>query len=137
MLGGEPDDALRKALSRADGQPFLLTELLRGLREENLVMVDGGTAELARDARLPRRFVDSVAGQLARLTAPARDAVEMALVLGRSFSLDELAGLLGKPPLDLRGEILETIAAGLLTEKGDRLGFRHDLVREAADASFA
>ena len=137
MLGGEPDDALRKALSRADGQPFLLTELLRGLREENLVMVDGGTAELARDARLPRRFVDSVADQLARLTAPARDAVEMALVLGRSFSLDELAGLLGKPPLDLRGEILETIAAGLLTEKGDRLGFRHDLVREAADASFA
>ena len=87
MLGGEPDDALRKALSRADGQPFLLTELLRGLREENLVMVDGGTAELARDARLPRRFVDSVAGQLARLTAPARDAVEMASVLGRSFSL--------------------------------------------------
>ena len=27
------------------------------------------------------------------------------------------------------------MAAGLLTEKGDRLGFRHDLVREAVDAS--
>jgi len=135
MLGGEPGEALRKVLGRADGQPFLLTELLRGLRAENLVMVDGGTAELARGARLPRRFVDSVAGQLARLTAPARDAVEMASVLGRSFSLDELAGLLGEPPLDLRGEVRETIAAGLLTEHGDRLGFRHDLVREAADAS--
>jgi len=32
MLGGEPDEALRKVLSRADGQPFPLTELLRGLR---------------------------------------------------------------------------------------------------------
>ena len=135
MLGGEPDEALREVLSRADGQPFLLTELLRGLRTENLVTVDGGTAKLAAGARLPRRLVDSVAGQLARLTVPARDAVEMASVLGHSFSLDELAGLLGRPPLDLRSEIREAIAAGLLTDEGDRLGFRHDLVREAVDAS--
>ena len=72
MLGGEPDNALREVLSRAEGQPFLLTELLRGLLTEDLVTVEGGTARLA---------------------------------------------------------------AGLLTEKGDRLGFRHDLVREAVDAS--
>jgi len=135
MLGGEPDEALREVLSRADGQPFLLTELLRGLRTENLVTVDGSTAKLAVGARLPRRLVDSVAGQLTRLTVPGRDAVEMASVLGHSFSLDELAGLLGRPPLDLRSEIREAIAAGLLTEEGDRLGFRHDLVREAVDAS--
>ncbi len=135
MLGGEPDEALREVLSRADGQPFLLTELLRGLRTENLVTVNGGTAKLAVGARLPRRLVNSVASQLARLTVPARDAVEMASVLGHSFSLDELAGLLGRPPLDLRSEIREAIAAGLLTEEGDRLGFRHDLVREAVDAS--
>lgn len=135
LLGGEPDEALREVLSRADGQPFLLTELLRGLRTENLVTVDGNTAKLAAGARLPRRLVDSVAGELARLTGPARDAVEMASVLGHSFSLDELAGLLGQPPLDLRSEIREAIAAGLLTEDGDRLGFRHDLVREAVDAS--
>jgi DNA-binding NarL/FixJ family response regulator len=135
ILGGEPDEALREVLSRAEGQPFLLTELLRGLRAENLVTVDGGTARLAAGTRLPRRLIGSVAGQLARLTAPARDAVEMASVLGRSFSLDELAGLLGRPPLDLRGEIREAIAAGLLTEEGNRLGFRHDLVREAVDGS--
>lgn len=135
MLGGEPDEALREALSRAGGQLFLLTELLRGLRAENLVTVDGGTARLAPAARLPRRLIDSVSGQLARLTVPARDAVEMASVLGHSFSLDELAGLVGRPPLGLRSEIREATAAGLLADKGDRLGFRHDLVREAVDAS--
>ena len=47
----------------------------------------------------------------------------------------ELAGLLGRPPPDLRGAIRETIAAGLLAEDGDRLRFRHDLVRDAVDAS--
>ena len=135
LLGGEPDTALREVLGRVDGQPFLLTELLRGLTAEHLVTVDGGTARLDAGVRLPRRLVDSVVGQLARLTPPARDAVEMASVLGRSFSLDELAGLLGRPPLDLRGEIREAIAAGLLSEDGNRLGFRHDLVREAVDAS--
>jgi DNA-binding CsgD family transcriptional regulator len=135
MLGGEPDEALREVLSRAEGQPFLLTELLRGLRTEDLVTVDGGTASLAAGARLPRLLVGSVAAQLARLTVPARDAVEMASALGHSFSLDELAGLLGRPPLDLRSEIREAMAAGLLTEEGNRLAFRHDLVREAVDAS--
>ena len=99
------------------------------------MIIDGGTAKLAAGARLPRRLVDSVAAQLARLTVSARDAVEMASVLGHSFSLDELAGLLGRPPLDLRSEIREATAAGLLTDEGDRLGFRHDLVREAVDAS--
>jgi predicted ATPase len=112
MLGGEPDEALRGVLTRADGQPFLLTELLRGLRDEHLVTVADGTAELTTDASLPRQFVGTVAAQLARLTPPARDAVEMASVLGRSFFLDELAGLLGRPPLELRGEVREAIAAG-------------------------
>ena len=55
MLGGEPDEALRQVLSRAGGQPFLLPELLRGLRAENLVTVDGGTAKLATGAQLPHR----------------------------------------------------------------------------------
>ncbi len=135
LLGGEPDEALLEVLGRAEGQLFLLTELLRGLLAENLVTVDDGTARLAAGARLPRRLVGSVAAQLARLTAPARDAVEMASVLGRRFSLEELAGLLGRPPLDLRSEVREAMVAGLLTEEGDRLGFRHDLVHEAVDAS--
>ena len=56
MLGGEPDEALRQVLSRADGQPFLLTELLRGLRAENLVTVDGGTAKLATGATAAPRM---------------------------------------------------------------------------------
>jgi DNA-binding NarL/FixJ family response regulator len=135
MLGGEPDEALREVLGRLDGHPFLVTELLYGLRMENLVTVSGGIARLNPGVRLPRRLVDWVAGQLARLTPPARDAVEMASVLGHSFSLEELAGLLGRPPLELRSEVREAIAVMLLAEDGNRLGFRHDLVREAVDAT--
>ncbi len=64
-----------------------------------------------------------------------RDGFDARAQLLSGFSPDELAGLLSWPPLDLRSEIREAIAAGLLAGEGDRLGFRHDLVREAVDDS--
>jgi len=134
VLGGAPDPALLEVLAGAGGHPFLLTELLRGLGEENLARVDEGTARLT-GARLPLRFVDSVHDQLGRLSAGARDALQMACVLGRSFSADELAGLTGAGPAAILPALREALATGLVTEDADRVAFRHDLVREAVDAS--
>jgi hypothetical protein len=41
------------------GNPFLLAELLAGLRDERLVRVEGGRAELVQQ-RLPDRISDSM-----------------------------------------------------------------------------
>jgi DNA-binding NarL/FixJ family response regulator len=134
LLGGAPDPGLFKVLSGVRGQPFLLTELLRGLREERLVEVTSGVARLTGD-RIPLRFVDSVNEHLARLSAEARNALQMACVLGRRFSADELAGLTGTAQATILDALREALAAGLVTEDGDRVAFRHELVREAVDAS--
>jgi DNA-binding NarL/FixJ family response regulator len=134
LLGGAPDPALLKILAGVRGHPFLLTELLRGMCEEKLVRVDEGIARLTA-TRIPLRFVDSVNDQLARLSAGARDALQMACVLGRRFSSDELAGLTGTTPAAILGALREALSAGLVTEDGDRVAFRHDLVREAVDAT--
>lgn len=134
MLGGVPEPALLEVLDGVQGQPFLLTELLRGLRDEKLVEVDGGTARIA-GTRIPLRFLDSVEHHLARLPADAWDALQMASVLGRRFSADELAAMKGTSPLAILAALREALAAGLIIEDGDRLAFRHDLVREAVDAS--
>jgi hypothetical protein len=125
---------LRDELDGADGHPFLVTELLRGLVEENMVKVAGGIAVLTQ-ARIPLRFVDSVGHQLARLSVEARACTQMASLLGRRFSADELVALLDAMPPAILAALREAIAAGLLVEDGDRLAFRHDLVREAVDAS--
>jgi DNA-binding NarL/FixJ family response regulator len=98
------------------------------------VKVAGGTAVLT-GTRIPLRFVDSVNDQLGRLSAEARDALQMACVLGRRFSADELAGLTGSAPAAILAALLEAIAAGLVIEDGDRVAFRHDLVREAVEAA--
>jgi len=134
LLGGAPDSSLLDVLAGVQGQPFLLTELLRGLRDERLVAVDGGIARLT-GTRMPLRFLDSVDQQLARLSDGARDALEMASVLGRRFSADELAGLTGASPGAILAALREALATGLIVEDGDRVAFRHDLVREAVDAS--
>ena len=71
LLGGEPDAALREVLSRAEGQPFLLTELLRGLRAENLLTVDGGTAQTG-GGRAPAAPARRLGGRPARAADRAR-----------------------------------------------------------------
>jgi hypothetical protein len=134
LLGAMPDPALRKVLDGVKGQPFLLAELLRGLHDEKLVAVDGGIARLT-GAHLPLRFLDSVNHHLARLSDGARDALQMASVLGRRFSADELSALTGAPPGAVLAALREALATGLITEDGDRVAFRHDLVREAVDAT--
>jgi DNA-binding CsgD family transcriptional regulator len=134
LLGGAPDPALRTVLAGVRGQPFLLTELLRGMRDEKLVEAGDGIARLT-GTRIPLRFVDSVNDQLRHLSAAARDALQTACVLGRRFSADELAALTATTPAAILGALREALAAGLVTEDGDRLTFRHDLVREAVDAT--
>ena len=133
LLGAPPDEALLTALAEARGQPFLLAELLRGLREGKLVKVSDGTARLVEPG-LPLDRRDSVGYHFARLSAGARDTLQLASVLGRRFSADELTALGGAPPAEVLAALREALAAGLVLEDGDRMRFRHELVREAADA---
>ncbi len=134
LLGGTPEPALLAMLAGVRGHPFLLTELLRGMREEKLVDVADGIARRTGTG-IPLRFVDSVSDQLGRLSPRARDSLQIACVLGRRFSADELGALTGTAPATILAALREAIAAGLVIEDGDRVAFRHDLVREAVDAS--
>ncbi|WAJ43717.1 LuxR C-terminal-related transcriptional regulator [Mycobacterium sp. Aquia_216] len=132
-LGGDPDARLQSIINRVGGQPLWLVELLRGLRDERLVDVVGDVAYLLGDA-IPRRLLESVSDQLARLSPQTRRGLQMAAVLGRSFSVDELASLMDLPAAAVIEPVREALAAGLIVDHGDRLGFRHDLIREATEA---
>lgn len=133
ILGGEPDDRLQSIVNRVGGQPLWLVELLRGLQDERLVAVTENTAHLVGDA-IPRRLLESVSDQLARLSPQTRRALQTASVLGRSFSVDELASLMDLPATNVIEPLREALAAGLIVDHGGRLGFRHDLIREATEA---
>jgi DNA-binding CsgD family transcriptional regulator/DNA-binding Lrp family transcriptional regulator len=136
VMQAEPDETLLQMAGEAGGNPFLLAELLEGLREENLVRVDSGQATLT-DYRLPDRVSTSMRERLARMSEVPRQVATVAGSLGRTFSVSELAEMLAVTPASLLGSVEQLIEAGIVLERGDELSFRHDLVREAVRGACA
>ena len=73
VLGAPAGGDLLRTLADVRGNPFLIVDLLAGLREENLVCVVGGRATLA-ESRVPHRLEDSMRRRLSR-TTPAGERV--------------------------------------------------------------
>jgi predicted ATPase len=101
VLAPLSDDAeLLRLAAGADGNPSVLTELIRGLQDERAVRVAGGQARLL-SAALPAR-VRRLAGQrLDRLSGQAQHLLKTAAALGGSFRLADVAVMLGDTPAGL------------------------------------
>jgi DNA-binding CsgD family transcriptional regulator len=130
VMRARPDQALLELATDAAGNPFFLVELLHGLREERLVRIEDGVARLL-EARLPKRVAAGMRHRLARLSESARQLAVAAASLGRGFTVAELASMLGAPAASLLTPVEQLIEAGVFAERADRLGFRHDIIREA------
>ncbi|WP_066937955.1 LuxR family transcriptional regulator [Microtetraspora fusca] len=129
-LRARPDRGLLDFASGAGGNPFLLAELVDGLRDEGAIEIAGGRARLVSPV-LPQRVRVLVRRRLDRLSRETRHLVEAAAVLGRSFSPGDVAELLGANPATLLPALEEALEAGLLAAAGDVLTFRHELVWRA------
>ena len=136
VMQADPDENLLLMACEAGGNPFLLAELLEGLRQEGLVRVESGRAVLIAH-RLPDRFRASMQERLARLSDSARQLATVSGSLGRRFSFSDLAAMLGVPPASLLKPVEELIEAGIIRERGEQLSFQHDLIREAVRHSSA
>ncbi|MFB4274022.1 AAA family ATPase [Nonomuraea sp. MTCD27] len=138
LLGAEPGASVLELARAAGGNPFLLEEVLSGLLAEGRITVRGGVASVrgglasvSGASALPAGFVAAVERRLRDLSAEARRLLEVGAVLRRPFSVHEAAGMLGVPPGALLGHVDGAVRAGALVGEGDRLAFRHDLIREA------
>jgi DNA-binding CsgD family transcriptional regulator len=133
-LRAAPDARLTELAADAAGNPYLLVELLTGLREEDAIQVTRGRATLV-SARLPERIQLAVRAWLGGLAGPVRPLLETAAVLGRSFRLEDAAEMLGAAPAALLPLVNEALRAGLLTAGTDDFTFRHGLVWQAITES--
>ena len=130
VLGAPVGGDLLRTLADVQGNPFLIVDLLAGLREENLVSVADGRARLMEN-RVPHRLEDSMRRRLSR-TTPAGERVGIsAASLARQFTLNQIAALARIPVADLVDPVREVIDAGIFVEADGRLAFQHDLAREA------
>jgi DNA-binding CsgD family transcriptional regulator len=129
-VGAAPGTCLLEKISGAAGNPLFVTELLAALAQENLIDIADGVAEV-RESSLPPSLTLTILRRIAFLSSAALETLRIASVLGVAFSLGDLGVVMKRSAADLVAAIEEAKAARLLGEAGDRLAFRHDLVRDA------
>ena len=134
VLDAEPSSELLELASRTDGTPYLLVELIQGLRDEGAVQVSRGTARLAHD-KIPHRVASGTRQRLERLSPEARQLATVAASLGRRFSLTDVGTMLDAPATALLAPLEELLNAGILVERDRHLGFVHDLTHDGIRAS--
>ncbi|WP_242900761.1 ATP-binding protein [Actinomadura terrae] len=127
-VGAKPDRALHVLAGQAGGNPSLIVQLLKGLREEGSLVVRDGHACLT-STRLPERIRLLVKQRLDVLDPGTRHLLEVAAVVGATFHPQDAAELLRITPAELLPALEAAVAADLLEARGDDLAFRHDLVR--------
>src|SRR3954470_17807858 len=128
------DVSLLNLAAKAHGNPFLVTELVGGLGEEDRLAVAGGRAVVTGDG-LPRRLGATMHQRLDLLSGEASQVVRVAAVLPDRFSAGLVAALLDRQPVGMLSALEEAVRADLLVEDGELLRFRHDLLREATRQS--
>ncbi|HEU4383202.1 MAG TPA: protein kinase [Anaeromyxobacteraceae bacterium] len=147
-----PERAVERLVARSQAVPMLLVELVRGLKREGLVRrrEEGAwylaTDELERVPDLP--LLDWLAErELSALPEDLAAHARLAALLGDEFTLPEVSGVLAQLekaglatpfPHDAQAGTRRLLGAGLLvTHRGDRIGFRSGLLREAVARSLA
>ena len=130
ILGVARAGETRQRLRGADGNPFLAVQFAEAVAGSWLV-VGGGLGRVA----VPAMLVASVEARLRRLSGPAQTLVHLVAVWGQPLAVRDAAALLDRgSAADLSGWITEGVHADLLVGQGQRIGIRHDLIREAVDA---
>jgi predicted ATPase len=131
LAGGKPDDDLMRLADGAAGNPLYLTELVGALaRGDRLIVTAAGTVELS-GGPAPASLSAAIADRLGFVTGPVRDMLRATALLGVDFTVSDLATVLDRGVAELIPAVDEACMAGVLTECGNRLSFRHPLIHEA------
>jgi DNA-binding NarL/FixJ family response regulator len=133
LAGGRPDSGLLRLAGGAAGNPLYLTELFAALgRSGGIAVTPSGAAQLATES-VPDSLPGAIADRLGFVSAPTRQVLRAAALLGVEFALTDLTAVLGRPVADLVPALDEARASGVLTDASGGIGlaFRHPLIREA------
>ncbi|WP_431863231.1 AAA family ATPase [Microbacterium algeriense] len=134
LAGGKPGPKLVDALQRTASVPLLIVEMMRGLREENLLVEEDGVVDAVTDA-IPARFGASSRVRIEQLSPEALHFAQVASLFGRTFTLGNVLAATGQTAISSAPAIQQLLAGDFLVEDDDRMSFLHDTIREAAEAT--
>jgi class 3 adenylate cyclase len=131
-LAAPLDAAARELVVRhAEGNPFFVEELLSDLLDRGLLTRrNGGWALGAGALSIPDSIQGVLAARIDLLPPAAKDALQAAAVIGRSFSPAGLAALVGSA-----AELRTLVEHGFVRATEPELAFKHALTRDVAYGS--
>ncbi|UCG22953.1 MAG: AAA family ATPase, partial [Chloroflexota bacterium] len=127
-------DLLELLVERAEGNPFFTEQVLRYLREQELLLLVGGKWHLRaeQELALPSDVRAVLVARLDRLTQEVKDVVQTASVLGREFEVKLLARMLHDDSKLAEKVVQAEDMAIWLALNEIRYLFKHALLRDAA-----
>jgi DNA-binding CsgD family transcriptional regulator len=131
ISAGEPGQNLMRLAGEAGGNPLYLTELMDALvRAQRLTFTEAGAVDVD-SGPVPHSLVAAITHRLDFLPLDVRKVLQAAALLGGEFLVADLAIVLHRRVADLVAAIDEALTAGVLKDAGDKLSFRHPLIRSA------
>ncbi|OWY59933.1 hypothetical protein B7486_71905, partial [cyanobacterium TDX16] len=114
---------------RSGGHPLLASELTSALLDQGSLRAEGERWVLDPGVGLPSTVADLVQARVAELGPDATHVLQAAAVLGPTFDLKVLDGLVPHAASGVR----DGVRAGVLVDRGGvhQLSFGHDLTHEA------
>jgi DNA-binding CsgD family transcriptional regulator/tetratricopeptide (TPR) repeat protein len=134
IIGGDPLAHLVEVIQqRAEGNPFFVEELLKGLADAGRLGPAAGAAAVER-AELPATVSETVLARLEPLGEPAFELLSTAAVIGRRFDFDLLQHVSGLAEEELLPLVERLVQQQVLVEEGtgtdECFAFRHVLMQE-------
>lgn len=130
-LGGSPRAVVNLALGLLDENCLRITDGAACLADEPLT--SGITSAVASDpnAHLPLPFLRLMHERLDQLSPYTRRVLQVAAVLGPTFSPHDLVEMLGDRPIQILGPVQEALTAGLLTSGPEEFVFQGEPIWRA------
>ena len=130
LVDARPGERLVAQAQRAAGNPLFVCELVGALVAGGSVVRTGNRADIATTETVPSLPV-TILRRLSFLSSEELDLLGLASLLGTAFSAADLATLSGRRMPELVPALREAQRAGAIVEQGERLAFRHQLIRDA------
>jgi class 3 adenylate cyclase len=134
-----PPELEHLILTKAEGSPFFTEEITRGLIEGGYLARENGHHRVTRpveEIRIPGTVQEVLAARLDRLGTDAKRVVQVAAVLGRQFSREQLGQLLAADGIEVDRELDELERRGVIHRKtlfsNDEYRFGESLTQEVA-----
>lgn len=127
-------DFLNVLYPLTEGNPFFIEEILKSLIVAGDIFFADGTWDRKpiHELQIPRTIQDAVHRRAERLTAPAKEALSIASVIGQRFDFSLLHHLMQTSEPELLQCLKELVSSQLILEESpDRFAFRHALTRQA------